>query len=108
MRFINEIDYNDIDKGINQLKNFKFNYYLKNKNEITIFHVYWYGNINRNQILCINSYLATQNLNNTELWVWLDYETFNDNCNKITKHKNIKVKKYNPKEESKNTIYENK
>tara|TARA_A100001015_G_scaffold6678_1_gene8347 strand:+ start:411 stop:1322 length:912 start_codon:yes stop_codon:yes gene_type:complete len=108
MKFIDNIDYNNIDLGINQLKDYKFNHYLKNKNEIVIFHVYWYGNINKNQILCIKSYLASQNLNNTELWVWLDYETYNDNHNKITKHKNIKVKKYNPKEESKNTIYENK
>ena len=108
MKFIDNIDYNNIDKGIDQLKNHKFNHYLKNKDEITIFHVYWYGNINRHQLLCINSYLATQNLKNTELWVWLDQDTYDDNFNKITKHKNIKIKKYNPKEESKNTIYEKK
>ena len=94
MKFIDNIDYNNIDKGIDQLKNHKFNNYLKNKDELTIFHVYWYGNINRHQLLCINSYLATQNLKNTELWVWLDKDTFDENCNKIPKHKNIKIKKY--------------
>ena len=68
------IDYNDTDKGIEFLKNHKFNYYLP-ENEKTIYHVYWYGTLGRKQILCINSYLATQDLKNTELWVWLDFET---------------------------------
>jgi hypothetical protein len=74
MKFLEGIDYNDTDKGIEFLKNHKFNYYLP-ENEKTIYHVYWYGTLGRKQILCINSYLATQDLKNTELWVWLDFET---------------------------------
>lgn len=94
MKYIKNINYENVDRGIEDLEKYKFNNYLKNKNEITLFHVYWYGNIDRHQILCINSYLATQNLNNTKLWVWLDNDTYNENCCKIPKHKNIIVKNY--------------
>ena len=56
-------------------------------NEITIFHVYWYGNLTRKQLLCINSYLATQNLKKTKLWVWLDEDTYNIGKNNVPNHK---------------------
>jgi len=71
--------------------------------------VYWYGNISRKQLLCIKSYLKTQNLEKTKLWVWLDYKTYTEkNINLIPKHQNIEIKKYVPNIEAKNTLFENK
>ena len=106
MKYLKDIDYTNIDKGIEYLQKNKLNFYL-DKDEITIFHVYWYGKLDRKQILCINSYLKTQNLSKTKLWVWLDYKTFtNENINLIPKHKNIEIKKYIPNEEAKGTLFE--
>jgi len=107
MKYLSDISYIDIDKGIEYLKNNKFNFYLP-KDEKTIFHVYWYGIIERMQICSINSYLKTQDLSNTELWIWLDYLTYDNSLKKIPKHKNIKVKKYIPDIEANNTPFENK
>ena len=67
MKFLKNIDYNNIDSGIEYLKTNKFNYYLP-EGEKTIYHVYWYGTLGRKQICCINSYLKTQDLETTELW----------------------------------------
>ena len=106
MKTIDCIDYYHIDKGIQQLKNISFNHY---PNQHIIFHVYWYGNITRKQLLPIKSYLATQNLNNTTLWIWLDVDNgYNqDNINLIPNHNNIIIKKYDPKIESSNTLLYN-
>ena len=82
MQFLKNIDYNNIDKGIEFLKKNELKFHLSD-NEETIYHVYWYGEIKRKQICCINSYLATQDLSNTKLWVWLDYETFELSENKV-------------------------
>jgi len=106
MKYLPNISYNDIDKGIEYLKNNKFDFYPKDNN-IIIFHVYWYGDISRKQLLCINSYLKTQNLEKTKLWIWLDHKTFsNKNVEIIPKHKNIEIKKYIPNKEAKNTLFE--
>ena len=105
MQFLKNVDYNNIDKSIEFLQTHKFNYYLP-KEEKTIYHVYWYGELKRKQICCINSYLKTQDLSNTELWVWLDYKTFELSKHKVPKHDNIFVKKYIPNEESKGTLFE--
>jgi hypothetical protein len=108
MKYLPNINYYDVDKGIEYLKENKLNFYPKN-NEIIIFHVYWYGNISRKQILPINSYLKTQNLEKTKLWVWIDHETFTEqNINFIPKHQNIEIKKYIPNLEAKNTFFEEK
>ena len=104
MKFLSNISYDNIDEGIEYLKRNKLSFYPGN-NPI-IFHVYWYGNIGRKQILCINSYLATQNLQQTKLWVWLDYKTYNNNKSKIPRHHNIEIKKYEPNLESKGTLFE--
>jgi len=117
MKYILDFDYKNIDNGIEYLKNNEIDYYPDN-NERIIYHVYWYGVLRRKQILCIKSYLATQDLNNTELWVWLDndfLETMGDEegneCDKInksiSKYENIKIKTYNSLEESKGTLLEN-
>ena len=105
MKFLENIDYNNIDKGIEFLKTYKFKYYLS-EGDKTIYHVYWYGKLKRKQICCINSYLKTQDLSNTKLWVWLDYKTFELSKDKVPKHSNIVVKKYIPNKESKGTLLE--
>ncbi len=107
MKYLQDISYTDIDKGIEYLDKNKLNFYLET-DEITIYHVYWYGNITRKQLLCINSYLATQDLSCTKLWVWLDYKTFTQNNKKIIpKHPNISIKCYIPDIEAKGTLFEN-
>lgn len=94
MRYIETISYDNIDDGIEQLGNFKPEKY----NDNTIYHVYWYGKLGRKQNLCIRSYLATQNLENTELWVWLDDDTYDLNT-ELLLHKNIQYKRYEPTKE---------
>ena len=106
MKLLPDISYKDPDLGLEFLKTHTFNYYQEDDEKI-IFHVYWYGKINRNQVCCINSYLATQNLEKTELWVWLDCDTIKLSKNSIPRNKNIIVKEYNPNIESKNTPLEN-
>ena len=107
MKYLQDISYNNIDEGIEYLQKNNLDFYL-DKDEITIYHVYWYGNLTRKQLLCINSYLKTQDLKKTKLWVWLDYKTFTDkNINIIPKHNNIEIKKYTPTEEAKGTLFEN-
>lgn len=105
MKFLKNVDYNNIDKSIEFLQTHKFNYYLP-KEEKTIYHVYWYGELKRKQICCINSYLKTQDLSNTELWVWLDYKTYKLSINKVPNHNNIIIKKYIPNEAAKGTLFE--
>jgi len=100
MRYIKDISYDNVDLGIEQLENFKHEKY----NDNTIYHVYWYGKLGRKQNLCIRSYLATQNLTNTVLWVWLDNDTYDLNTDLIH-HKNIYYKRYNPNIEAIDTPF---
>jgi hypothetical protein len=112
MKFIKELDYINVDKCIEQLKTFNISNIehtnVNYKEEITLFHVYWYGKITRKQIASINSYLKTQDLVNTELWVWIDDSWHDFQINLIPKHTNIKIKKYEPLKESVNTLFEKK
>lgn len=118
MKFIDKLDYQNVDKCIETLKNnnieelinydeFKINETYCENNKI-IFHVYWYGYITRKQIASINSYLKTQNLKKTELWVWLDDSCFTSETNKIPKHNNIKTISYRANDISKDTPFYNK
>ena len=112
MQYLNNFDYNDIDKGIETLKNCQINFYptFCNDNNIIIYHVYWYGILSRKQLLCIKSYLATQNLEKTKLYVWLDFDNgYNQtNIDLIPTCPNIEIKSYNPKIESQGTPFEKK
>jgi len=38
------------------------------------YHLYWYGAFSLKQAFAIKSFLATQDLKNSELWLWLDVE----------------------------------
>lgn len=107
--------YQDTDKCLEYFKDLNLeinNNFWKNYsfNKPFYFHVYWYGKLDRKQLLCIKSYLVTQNLEKTKLIIWLDYLNGynNNNINLIPKHNNIIVKKYVPNELSKGTLFENK
>ena len=38
------------------------------------YHMYWHGTFSSKQAFAVKSFLATQDLNNSELWLWLDSE----------------------------------
>ncbi len=73
--------------------------------EKVIAHTYWYGEVGRKQAFSILSYLATQDLNKTEVWLWLDEENGykgyeqNEYLKELLPY--IKVKCYNPVKELK-------
>ena len=77
----------------------------RSKDEKVIAHAYWYGEIGRKQAFSVLSYLVTQDLSKTEVWLWLDEESGysgyeqNNYLKELLPY--IKVKKYNPKEELK-------
>lgn len=103
MKFIPNLDYQNADQCLEYLSKNKLNYY---GNQDLRFHVFWNGILNRRQLLCINSYLFSQNLSKTTLTVWLD-SNYEHNLKLIPKHPNILVKKYNALQESKGTPFEN-
>ena len=69
MNFLNYIDYNNVDNCIENFENIQ--YPNDNKN-LLYYHVYWYGKLTRKQILCIHSYLSTQELTNSKLFVFYE------------------------------------
>jgi hypothetical protein len=105
MKFIDNLNYNNVDECLDYLKNNPYKNYCFDE-EIP-FHVFWRGKIKRKQLLCINSYLYSQNLGNTKLYVWLDSD-YKENSKLIKKHPNIIIKNYDAKKESLNTPFENK
>jgi len=126
MKFLDDLDYQNVDKCIEQLSNYDFsniknefvieetskdntiNNNDNNNNNKVFFHVYWHGTITRKQIASINSYLKTQDLDTTELWVWLDYLTYSTEIQKIPTHNTIKVMAYNPVVEADETLFKGK
>ena len=103
MKFIQNLNYNDVEQCLDYLKNNKFNFHTS---EHIIFHVFWSGKLNRRQLLCIKSYIYSQNLSNTSLYVWIESDlSFNKKI--IPNHPNIIIKEYNSLQESKNTPFEN-
>lgn len=119
MKFLENIDYQNTDKCIEQLSTYDFNsiknnYQNSNKGQ-TIFHVFWNGLLNRKQLTCINSYLCTQNLKNSVLWIWLDGLNSNDIIKRnrdlinITYGTivNIQIKLYDSSAEADETLFEN-
>lgn len=69
-------------------------------NEKIIAHVYWYGEFGRKQAFGIKSFLATQDCDKMELWLWLDeaagYENYESNPWIKPLLPYIIVKPYNP------------
>ena len=102
MKFIPDLDYQNVDQCLDYLKNNKLNYY---NNQHLIFHVFWNGKLNRRQLVCIKSYLYSQNLYQSSLFVWLDSD-YEYNKRVLPNHPNIIVKRYNPLVESRNTPFD--
>jgi hypothetical protein len=102
MKFIPNLDYHNVDQCLDYLKNNKLNY---NNNQNLIFHVFWNGKLSRRQLLCIKSYIYSQNMSLSNLIIWLDsdYE-FNEKI--VPKHPNIIIKRYNALQESKGSPFE--
>lgn len=72
---------------------------------VTNFHVY--SEIkNEKELLCIESYLATQNLKKTKLILWSDYSIENNELIQPYKHL-IDMRVYDVREESIGTVLEN-
>ncbi len=96
--------FQDYQKCLEFLSNLNFDNY-KYPDGITYFHVY--SEIkNEKELLCVESYLATQNLEKTKLILWSDYD-INDNP-LIAPYKHlIDLRVYDVREESKGTLLEN-
>jgi hypothetical protein len=124
MKFLKDLDYQNTNKCIEQLESYDFSKVNNNdndkdndnyNNEITIFHVFWNGLLDKKQFTSINSYIYSQNLENTVLWIWLDsvndksvidknIEAINSKYKNIS---NIKVKLYDSELEAINTLFKN-
>ena len=92
-------------EGLSFLKNIKDEDY-KYPNEIVNFHVYTEVR-NEKELDCIKSYFATQNIEKTKLIIWSDYDISNqENLKEYAELIDFRV--YNPVEEAKGTILENK
>ncbi len=94
--------YKDYEKCLDFLKN--TNFIKSNKN--TNFHLY--SEIrSEKELLCVQSFFATQNYHNNRLIIWSDYDI--SNKSELKKFKDyITFKIYDPLELSKNTILEEK
>lgn len=83
---------------------------IENKSQTHIIaHAYWYGEFGRKQAFSIWSYLATQDLNNTCVWLWLDeengYADYKKNKYIQELLPYIEVKPYNTRNELKHTFH---
>lgn len=96
--------YRDYRLGLHYLKQLDFNKF-EYPNEVTYFHVYTEVKT-ENELECIKSYFATQNLQKTKLVIQSDYDISNQENIKEYKDK-IDFRIYNPIEEAKGTILEN-
>ena len=97
--------YTDYKKSYEFIKNINNNSY-EYPAEQTIFHIYTEVKTIK-ELESIRSFFATQNLNKTKLFVWSDYDISNLECLAPFK-KFITFKIYNPIEEAKGTVLENK
>ena len=94
-------DYEESLSFLSSIKNDEYNY----PKNITYFHIY--SEIkNEKELLSIESYLATQNLEKTKLILWSDYDISDNKLIEPYKHL-IELRIYDFKSESKGTILEN-
>jgi hypothetical protein len=97
--------YTDIDKAVQYCKSVSNCKYQ----DRTIFHCYWRvpKAFTVKHLLPIKSYFVTQDLDNTELWLWSNVDlTKNELLKPFLNRINFKI--YDPINESKNTILEGK
>jgi hypothetical protein len=71
------------------------------------FHVYWSSGFGSKQAFAVKSFLATQDLQSAELWLWLDsrsgYDGYERNSRLRPLLPFIKVKRFDPEIESRDT-----
>jgi hypothetical protein len=71
------------------------------------YHLYWYGTFSTKQAFAVKSFLATQDLKSSELWLWLDAEDgyTNHEDNPLLKPflPFLHVKCFDPQNEAQNT-----
>jgi len=74
------------------------------------FHIYWFGDFSAKQAFTVKSFLATQDLENSELWLWLDvengYSGSEDNPFLKPFLNYLNVKRFDPNIEARNTPLE--
>lgn len=99
----NPIYYFDYRQGLNLLKELNYDDY-QYPEEIVNFHVYSEVK-NEKELLCIESYLATQNLEKTKLILWSDYDISDNPLIQPYKHL-IDMRVYDVREESNGTVLE--
>jgi hypothetical protein len=93
------------EKSLSFLKNIDLDNY-NYPDKVTNFHIY--SEIkNEKELLCIKSWIATQNLEKCKLHVWSDYDISDNHLIKPYMDF-IELRIYNPFEEAKGTILENK
>ena len=96
--------YFDYRLGLDLLKYIDEKDYIHSKNK-HLFHVYTEVKTDK-ELECIKSFLATQNLDKTELIVWSDYDISDNKLIQPYRHL-ITNRVYNAQEEAKGTILEN-
>lgn len=100
----NPILYQDFEECLSFLSNIKEENYSY-PNEITNFHIYTEVKTPK-ELMVVKSYLATQDLEKTKLTIWSDYDIKDTRFIKDFQHL-VELKVYNPAEEAKGTILEN-
>lgn len=100
----NEIYYEDYEESLNLARNIDYSKY--EYPELTLFHIYSEIKTEK-ELLCIKSWIATQNTKKCKLYLWSDYDISNNKL--IQPYLDfLTLKIYNPIEESKGTLLEGK
>ncbi len=95
--------YFDFEKSLEFLDKIKMEDY-KYPKDVTNFHIYTEFK-NEKEIMCLKSYLATQDLEKTKMIIWSDYDiTDNELVKPFLDYVTLKV--YNPHEEAVGTVLE--
>lgn len=96
--------FQDYKKCLEFLSNINYDNY-EYPEDITNFHIYSEIKTDK-ELLCIESYLATQNLEKTKLILWSDYDISDNPLIQPYKHL-IDMRVYDVREEAKGTLLEN-
>lgn len=75
-----------------------------------IAHCYWCGDVGEKQLFSIKSFVYTQNMENFEVWLWLDEKSYikalkNMELSKLSQRGGIKIKKWSIEQEIQGTPY---
>ena len=75
MKYFDGVDYKSVDKTLKYFKTNPVNFY---QDEPIIYHVYWYGDLNRKHVCCIKSYLVKNKIatRNDNFYAWRCLKNF--------------------------------